>query len=173
MTSRLQLPRGVRRVVEICRSMGYRVFLIGARALEFYGLVRQTADWDLAIDQPFTVEVRDRLTEALRGVGYSVQWRKWGLYVDAEGVHVDINYAPLILDDEFVSRCREAGGLLIPSPEDLAVLKLASGERKDIEDLKKLLRLPLDLSYLRRRALQAGLEKELERIWRRVHGTRL
>ncbi|MGC9118698.1 MAG: DUF6036 family nucleotidyltransferase [Thermoproteus sp.] len=70
-------------------------------------------------------------------------------------------------------RCREAGGLLIPSPEDLAVLKLASGERKDIEDLKKLLRLPLDLSYLRRRALQAGLEKELERIWRRVHGTRL
>ena len=169
----LKLPPSVRRVVEICRSLGFRVFLIGARALEFYGVVRHTADWDLAVDQPFTVEVRDRLTEALRGAGYAVQWRKWGLYVDAAGVHVDINYAPLILDSEFISRCREAEGVFIPSPEDLVILKLASGERKDVEDLKKLLRLPLDLTYLRRRAFQAGLDRELWKIWRRVHGTRL
>lgn len=165
------MPPSVKRVVEICRSMGFKVFLIGARALEFYGVVRHTADWDLAIDQPFTVEVRDRLTEALRGASYAVQWRKWGLYVDAAGIR--IHHPPLMLDSDFISRCREAGGVFIPSPEDLVILKLASCECKDVEDLKRLLRLPLDLSYLKKRALQAGLDKELWKIWRRVHGTRL
>ncbi|RFA98266.1 DUF6036 family nucleotidyltransferase [Pyrobaculum aerophilum] len=165
------LPPSVKQVVEICKSLGFKVFLIGARALQFYGLYRQTGDWDFVIDKPFTAEVRDSLTAALRNAGYLVQWRKWGLYIDAGGVHVDINYAPLILDDEFIARSREVSGIYIPSPEDLVILKLASGERKDIDDLKKLLRLPLDLEYLKKRAVQSGLERELRKMWKRVHGS--
>jgi hypothetical protein len=50
-----------------------------------------------------------------------------------------------------------------------------SGERKDIDDVKKiLLQLHdrLDMDYIRLRARQAGLERELERILRRLklHG---
>jgi len=46
-----------------------------------------------------------------------------------------------------------------------------SGERKDIDDVKKILlqlRGKLDMDYIRLRAKQAGLERELERILRRL-----
>ncbi len=56
-----------------------------------------------------------------------------------------------------------SGKLMIPSIEDLAILKLMSGEKKDLSDLKKILHQAwhrLDREYLYRRASQAGLEKE-------------
>ncbi len=134
-------------------------------------LGRETRDWAIAIDKPFTPELRDAITRVLRSRGCRVQWRKWGLLVE-DDIHVDINYAPLILDDEFYRRSRTlAGNVLLPSLEDIVVLKLMSGERKDVEDLKKILHQAwhrLDKEYLYRRARQAGLEKELERLLRRV-----
>ncbi|WP_243678738.1 DUF6036 family nucleotidyltransferase [Vulcanisaeta distributa] len=58
------------------------------------------------------------------------------------------------------SSCRSrafGGDVLVPSIEDLIILKLMSGEDKDVEDVKRLLRLPnLDLPYLLRvRAMPA------------------
>jgi len=161
------------RVSRILASLGLRVFLIGARSLIFHGidLGRETRDWDTVVDGTFTLELRDRLTEALRSEGFKVQWRKWGFLVE-DDVHIDINYAPLTLDEEFVGRSRAvAEGVLLPCVEDLIVLKLMSGERKDIEDIKRVLRQSwsvLDKEYLYRRARQAGLERELEKILRRL-----
>ncbi|GEM_PF-5695715 len=46
-----------------------------------------------------------------------------------------------------------------------------SGERKDIEDLKKVLHQAwhrLDKEYLYKRVRQAGLEKELKKLLRRL-----
>jgi len=46
-----------------------------------------------------------------------------------------------------------------------------SGERKDLMDLKKIFsqkREEIDISYLQIRARQAGLEKDLEKILRRL-----
>ena len=141
--------------------------------MAYYGIVRGTGDWDFTIDRPFSVEVRDSVTRVLRGLGFSVQWRRWGFYVDAGAVHVDINYMPLTLDDEFIARSRALGEVLVPSIEDLIILKLMGGEDKDIEDVKKLLRLPnLDIDYLVRRARAAGVDKDLLRVARRV-GLRL
>jgi len=89
-----------------------------------------------------------------------------------DDIDIDINYAPLTLDEEFIARCGElAENLLLPSLEDIVVLKLMSGEKKDIQDLKRMLHQTwgaLDKDYLFRRARQAGLERELERILRRI-----
>ena len=169
----VEVPGEVLTIVSVLRRLGFRVFLIGARALAYYGIVRGTGDWDFTIDRPFSVEVRDSVTRVLRGLGFSVQWRRWGFYVDAGAVHVDINYMPLTLDDEFIARSKALGEVLVPSIEDLIILKLMGGEDKDIEDVKKLLRLPnLDIDYLVRRARAAGVDKDLLRVARRV-GLRL
>ncbi|ADN51790.1 DUF6036 family nucleotidyltransferase [Vulcanisaeta distributa] len=165
----MEVPREVLLVVSVLRKLGFRVFLIGARALAFYGIVRETGDWDLTIDRPFSVEVRDAVTRELRGLGFSVQWRRWGFYVDAGAVHAYINCMPLTLDEEFISRSRALGDVLIPSIEDLIILKLMSGEDKDVEDVKRLLKLPnLDLPYLLRRSRDAGVDKDLLRIARKI-----
>jgi predicted nucleotidyltransferase len=168
----------IRVVIDTLRSLGFKVFIIGARSLVMHGvdIGRETKDWDLFIDKHFDVELRDKITRLLRDRGFKVQWRKWGFYVNSDDVHVDINYAPLTLDDTFISRCSEVEpGLYLPSPEDLLVLKLMSGERKDIDDVKKILlqlHNRLDMDYIRLRARQAGLERELEKILRRLklHG---
>ena len=58
---------------------------------------------------------------------------------------------------------------MLPSIEDLIILKLMSGERKDIHDVKKILAQQwptIDKGYLQERAQQAGLEKELRKILR-------
>jgi len=164
----------IRVVIDTLRSLGFKVFVIGARSLVMHGvdIGRETKDWDLFIDRHFDVELRDKITRLLRDRGFKVQWRKSGFYVNSDDVHVYINYAPLTLDDMFISRCSEVEpGLYLPSPEDLIVLKLMSGERKDIDDVKKILlqlRGKLDMEYIRLRARQAGLERELERILRRL-----
>lgn len=157
----------------ILTRLGLRIFIIGARSIMVHGvdLGRETRDWDVAIDKPFTPELRDAITRELRSKGFRVQWRKWGFLVEDE-VHVDINYAPLTLDDEFIKRSRTlASNILLPSLEDIVILKLMSGERKDREDLKKILHQAwhrLDKEYLFKRARQAGLEWELERLLRRL-----
>lgn len=160
-------------VSRVLAELGLKVFVIGARSAVIHGvrLGRETQGWGVAVDKQFTPELRDAITRELRSRGFKVQWRKWDLLVE-DDIHVDINYAPLTLDEEFIARSRRLeGGLLLPSLEDLVVLKLMSGERKDVADLKRILGQAwhrLDRGYLYRRARQAGLERELERILRRL-----
>ncbi len=157
----------------ILAGLGLRVFIIDARSVIVHGvdLGRETRDWDIAIDKPFTPELRDDITRLLRSRGFKVQWRKWGFLVEG-GIRIDINYAPLILDEEFVERGRVImENFLLPSIEDIVVLKLMSSEKKDIGDVKKTLAQTwyrLDREYLFKRARRAGLEKELRRVLRRL-----
>ena len=155
-------------------QLGLKVFIIGARSVMVHGvdLGRETRDWDnIVIDRPFTQELRDAITKELRSKGFKVQWRKWGFLVE-DDIHIDINYAPLTLDNEFINKSRKIiGEILLPSIEDIVILKLMSGENKDINDVKKILSQAwhkLDREYLYSRAQQAGLEKELNRILRRL-----
>ena len=51
------------------------------------------------------------------------------------------------------------------------ILKLMSGEKKDVDDVKKVFAQAwhrVDREYLYRRAQQAGLERELRRMLRRI-----
>ncbi len=160
-------------VSRIIGELGLRVFIIGARSAMVHGvdLGRETRDWDIAIDKPFTPGLRDTITRELRSRGLKVQWRKWGFLVE-DDIHIDINYAPLILDGEFIDRSVVvAENILLPSIEDIVILKLMSGERKDIDDIKKMVAQTwhrLDMEYLYRRARQAGLERELKKILGRL-----
>ena len=83
-------------VSRVLARLGLRVFIIGARSVMVHGvdLGRETRDWDIAIDKPFTPELRDAITRELRSRGFKVQWRKWGLLVE-DDIHIVINYAPL------------------------------------------------------------------------------
>ena len=160
-------------IIKLLNMLNVRVFLIGARSIAIHNIDigRETQDWDITIDKPFTQEIRDRITRTLRNRGFKVQWRKWGFLVDND-IHVDINYAPITLDHEFIERSRRIyENLFVPSLEDLIILKLMSGERKDIDDLKKIIHQAwgsLDRDYLYRRARQAGLDKRLDRIVSRL-----
>jgi len=157
----------------VLAGLGLRVFIIGARSIIVHGvqLGRETRDWDAVVDKPFTPELRDAITRELRSRGFKVQWRKWGLLVE-DDIHVDINYAPLTLDEEFVRRSRRlVENIYLPSLEDIVVLKLMSGERKDYDDLKRILHQAwhrLDKEYLYKRVRQAGLEREFRRLMRRL-----
>lgn len=161
------------RLSKALAELGLQVYIIGARSLAIHGidLGRETSDWDVTIDKPFTPELRDTITEKLRSLGFKVQWRKWGFLVKNDA-NIDINYAPLTLDAEFAGRSTiVAEGIYLPSLEDIVVLKLMSSERKDYEDVKKILHqawYKLDREYLYKRARQAGLERELRRVLRRL-----
>ncbi|MGC8949293.1 MAG: DUF6036 family nucleotidyltransferase [Thermoprotei archaeon] len=163
----------LRKLASLLSALDLRVFIIGARSFMIHGINigRETKDWDIAIDKLFTLELRDRITETLRNMGFKVQWRKWGFLVKNDA-HIDINYAPLTMDEEFVKRCITVENeIMIPSLEDLIILKLMSSEKKDIEDLKKALHQAwhrLDREYLYARARQAGFDEQLRRLLRRL-----
>jgi len=53
--------------------------------------------WSIAVDKPFTPELRNVLTRKLQRRGFRVQWRKWGL-LDENDVHIDTSYAPVTLE---------------------------------------------------------------------------
>ena len=95
------LHPSVFRIARILSGLGLKVFIIGARSIIIHGvdLGRETRDW-VIIDKPFTPELRDAITRALRSNGFRVQWRKWGFLVE-DDVQIDINYAPLTFDSEF------------------------------------------------------------------------
>jgi len=161
------------RIFNVLNSLGLKVFIIGARSILIHGvdLGRETRDWDIAIDKSFTPELRDKITRLLRNMGFKVQWRKWGFLVSND-VHVDINYAPLILDEEFINRSRVIEeSVYVPCLEDIIVLKLMSSEKKDIADLKRVLHQSwgrLDKDYLYMRVKQTGLEREFNRLLKRL-----
>ncbi len=156
-------------IISILNGLGMKVFIVGARALELRGvsLNRETGDWDIFIDKPYTPEVRDILTKEFRKRGINVQWRKWGIRLESSEFHVNIYNIPLTFDEEFLRRCISTNNVYLPSLEDLIILKLMSGEARDIKDIKKILKtegIELDLNYLTKRARDAGLEKHLKRL---------
>ncbi|MHC1629071.1 MAG: DUF6036 family nucleotidyltransferase [Candidatus Nezhaarchaeales archaeon] len=169
----IYVPKELREAIEIISSLGLKAYIVGARSLIIQGieLGRETKNWDLILNSPYTVHLRDSLTSEFRKRRFSVQWRKWGLLIEKNKLHIDINYAPLTLDQEFEERSKVIHGLTLPSLEDLVILKLMSGERKDIEDLKKTLAQAwekLDKEYIAKRVKQAGLEKQYNRLLKRL-----
>jgi len=164
----------LRKIAELLHFIGLQTFIIDARGIMIHGveLGRETRGWDIVVDKLFTPQLRDEITKVLKNAGFNIQWRKWGFSVKND-IHIDINYAPLTLDEESISRSIEVEhGIFLFSLEDIIVLKLMSSERKDIDDLKKILRqawYKLDKEYLYRRAKQAGLEKVLEKLVRRLN----
>ena len=68
------IPSVLVEVAECLERDGLRVFIIGARAVLMHGIdiAREARYWDVALDKPFTIELRDAITRRLRSKGYKV-----------------------------------------------------------------------------------------------------
>ena len=62
------MDRRFLKIVSILNRLGFKVFIIGTRALKLRGLSlnRGTEDWDIFIDRSYIPEVRDILTKEFR-----------------------------------------------------------------------------------------------------------
>jgi len=173
MVNLMEIPEELKEVLNVLRSMNAKAYLIGARALLMHGAIaRTTKDIDLMITIENLSILRENLTNELRKRGFTVQWRSWGLLVKTKsGIEIDINTPMLLLDKEFESRATKiAENLYLPSLEDLIVTKLMSLERKDYSDIKEVFKLAgkIDFDYLCKRIKEANLEKEFNKIAKRI-----
>ena len=134
----------------------------------------------MTADVDVTVELRDidvlGLVAALGRVGFRLRMefdddflrasRLLVLVHTATSMPLDVLIASTRLHAEFLSRARliDAGGVRVPmmSPEDLIVTKILAARRKDLEDIRGVLREQTELDMGRIRDLLGQLEEALD-----------
>lgn len=153
------------------RARGFRWYVFGAQAVAVYGRPRLTADVDVTIEatgagageviamlEPHGFALRFELSaEHLRGA------RLLPMVHLPSGFPLDLVIAAPGLDEEFLARARllDLGGVEAPvvSVEDLVVMKVLAGRRKDLEDVRGVLAVQEDRVDLGRvRDLLGALE---------------
>jgi len=154
--------------------------IIGGYALPFYGRIRATLDIDVAIAVKTEEELR-RLREWLNSINFEVTvyspLNPYMVVLDRdEKIEMELWLKPdgIVFDEETLRRRRKVKldenlEAWIISPEDFIVNKLARPDRGviDEQDVKSVLirqRGKLDMKYLRKRAVEAGVLKVLESI---------
>lgn len=151
--------------------------LVGGLAVGVVGEARATQDVDVIIAVPLT----DLATFAKRAkaAGFSVAKESLeeapvtgALRLAWTGLHVDVIFASTQFEQSAFSRKRRvrlAGRTIyVPTPEDLILLKLVPGRRKDLFDIESVLlrhRGKLDRQYLEQWAQRLADEMEDVRIW--------
>lgn len=151
--------------------------LIGGLAVGIVGEARATHDIDLIIAVPLT-DV-DSIAKRARAAGFSIanasleEARMTGaLRLIWGGLHVDVIFTSTEFEQSAFSRKQRvqlAGcSIDVPTPEDLILLKLVPGRRKDFFDIESILLRhhgKLDLKYLEHWAQRLADEMEDVRMW--------
>ncbi len=129
------------------RARGWRWYVFGAQAVAAYGRPRLTADVDVTIEP--TGAGAGEVIAALDAHGFTLSAEHLGKARLLPMVHVpsgfplDLVIASPGLDDELLARARwlDLGGVEAPvvSVEDLVVMKVLAGRRKDLEDVRGVL----------------------------------
>lgn len=157
--------------------------LMGGIAVRAYGVPRPTYDID------FTVAIdRDRLPDfyrTLEQAGYTVPEQylggwidqvagmplvKFRLYLDGEGIDVDVFLAESSYQKELLRRrCQaDVDGLVVwlVTPEDLVLLKLMANRPRDLVDVAdiRFMSGDLDEQYMRHWAGELGIADRLEKL---------
>jgi hypothetical protein len=175
----MDLARVVGRVADFLDAEGAPVALVGAHALQAYGVTRSTVDLDLLTER----RVQERLVAFLESLGYETLHRSAGysnhLHPDDEWGRLDILYV-----DERTSRSLFAGArdfapdgvraLKLPRPEHLVAMKVhavkndPSRTLKDLSDVRELLRVTdVDEAQVRAYFEKAGLAGRYDDVRRR------
>ncbi len=175
----MELARVVRRVADFLDAEGAPVALVGAHALQAYGVTRSTVDLDLLTER----RVQARLVPFLESLGYETLHRSDGysnhLHPDDEWGRVDIIYV-----DERTSRSLFARAtdfvpdgvrpLKLPRPEHLVAMKVQAVKNdpsrmlKDLSDVRELLRVTdVDEAEVRAYFERAGLASRYDDVRRR------
>lgn len=153
------------------RVRGWRWYVFGAQAVAAYGRPRLTADVDVTIEA--TGAGAAEVLATLAPHGFAPRFPLSAEHLRAarllpmvhlpSGFPLDLVLAAPGLDEEFLSRARplDLGGVEAPvvSVEDLLVMKVLAGRRKDFEDVRGVLALQGDRVNLGRvRELLGALE---------------
>lgn len=159
-----------------CAELQVGWYLFGAQAALLYGSPRLTADADITV-QLGSVS-NEELVEALHAHGFDLRitdqafvrtTRVLPIVHRSSGFPADVVLGGPGLEEAFLARAvnRAVHGLQVPvaAPEDLIVMKVLAGRRKDEEDVTAVLsaqRGRLDLELIRRtlRALAEALAQD-------------
>lgn len=140
----------LRAVGRAMRTLGRKWYVFGAQAAIFYGRPRMTADIDVTLDvEPIP---RADVIAVLGAEGICQRWERSAedlaasrllpLVHVATSMPIDAVVAGAGLELEFMARARvvEIGGADAPivSPEDLIVMKVLAGRRKDLDDVRSI-----------------------------------
>jgi len=172
--------RSLQKLLSLLEDKNVPYMIIGGYALPFYGRIRATLDIDVAVAVKTEEELR-RLREWLNSINFEVTvyspLNPYMVVLDRdEKIEMELWLKPdgIVFDEETLRRRRrvkldENLEAWIISPEDFIVNKLARPDRGviDEQDVKSVLirqRGKLDMKYLRKRAVEAGVLKVLESI---------
>jgi hypothetical protein len=169
-------------LIELLDSLSIPYAVMGGVAVRAYGVPRPTYDIDLTL--VVSREDLPGLFEHLKDSNYSIPeayesgWvddlkglklLKLVRYMNDKTLDVDLFLSETEYQAEVMKRrCRaEAEGRVIwlVSPEDLVLLKLLAGRPRDIGDVTDVLFMQgqMDVEYMRRWAVELGIEIDLER----------
>jgi nucleotidyltransferase DUF2204 len=174
----MDLVRVVGPVTDFLESEGVPVAVVGAHALQAYGVTRATIDLDLLTERP----VQERLVSFMEELGYETLYRSEGysnhLHGDREWGRVDFVYVDERTSRSLFGRATERaaiGGreITLPRPEHLVAMKVQAMKNdrrralKDLSDVQELLALvPTDEAEVRAYFEHAGLLERYEEIRR-------
>jgi hypothetical protein len=175
----MDLARVVGRVADFLDDEGAPVALVGAHALQAYGVTRSTVDLDLLTER----RVQERLVAFLESLGYETLHRSDGysnhLHSDDQWGRLDILYVDDRTSRSLFASARDfapAGGraLKLPRPEHLVAMKVQAVKNdpsrtlKDLSDVRELLRVTdVDEGQVRSYFEKAGLAGRYDDVRRR------
>ncbi len=153
-------------------------FVIGIRAMYDQGVPFYRGTEDIDVYSPISVEQRNKLAKYLekKYPRTSSTWRDFGLVIKfPTGYELDVNRSLDYMDAHYeemkgrVVRIDEMVKVYVPPIEDLIILKLISGRKKDMRDLKHALRTgKYDKGILMEKVRYVNLEKKLINLAARV-----
>jgi hypothetical protein len=175
----VDLSRVMGRVADFLEGAGAPVALVGAHALQAYGVTRATIDLDLLTERG----VQERLVPFMESLGYETLHRSDGysnhLHADREWGRVDFVYVDERTSRAVFGRLTERatiGGrrIALPRPEHLVAMKVQAMKNdprrtlRDLSDVQELLSVvEADETEVRSYFERAGLLARYEDIRRR------
>lgn len=184
------LVRVVRRTLDTLASSGVRHAVLGGFAVRVWGIPRPTYDLDVAVGVSDTDLLH--LLTAFEAAGFEVPDAHRAGFLDRVGgmrkcsvqrldgghlwdVDLFVASTPFLRSALRRSRVVTVAGRRAPVlvAEDIVLLKLLAGRRKDLVDVEEILLVAgsLDRARMRRWADRLGVRKALERTFRESDGT--
>ena len=167
----------LRKIVDLLDRWKIPHLLVGGLAAGIVGEPRITLDVDLIVAIPLSE--RATFAKRARAAGFAIAKESeeeagmtGALRLRWRGLHTDIIFASTEFEQSAFARKRRVRiadrSVHVPSPEDLVLLKLVPGRKKDLFDVESILlrhRGKLDRKYLEHWAQRLSDEMEDTRVW--------
>jgi len=186
----LKLKISTERFLKVLRSLGIEYVMIGGIPAGFYGQPRFTQDLDFTVDPVATAENFPELIRELEthhfqlvsgGIPTKMELKKISSlrFIDMQKrtmIDLVLNPRGFKWDLDILKRRRREKiltrhmAIWVVPVEDMIVMKIANGEPQDLKDLEGIMTRrfkEVDWNYLRMRARQFNVTKEVNEIYKR------